>query len=156
MERKFNFFKSRLFFLTCPPILTAISHINLIVKGHEPLGMWGILPSKREEEMKSIKARLYGASLIALIATSSMVVTVASTTAVKAQEITVGYFLEWPTPNQFAQVKKIYNEKLGVNVKWVSFDAGTAMSAAMAGGDVQISFSQGIGGRFGRSGSSGR
>jgi len=94
--------------------------------------------------MKSIKAKLYGASLIALLATSSMVVTVASTTTVKAQEITVGYFLEWPTPNQFAQVKKIYNEKLGVNVKWVSFDAGTAMSAAMASGDVQISFSQGI------------
>ncbi len=94
--------------------------------------------------MKSIKASLYGASLIALIATSSMVATVAATTTVKAQEITVGYFLEWPTPNQFAQVKKIYNEKLGVNVKWVSFDAGTAMSAAMAGGDVQISFSQGI------------
>ncbi len=94
--------------------------------------------------MKSIKARLYGASLIAILATSSMVATVASTTTVKAQELTVAYFLEWPTPNQFAQVKKIYDEKLGVKIKWVSFDAGTAMSAAMAGGDVQISFSQGI------------
>jgi len=94
--------------------------------------------------MKSIKARLYGASLIALLAASSMGVSVAFTTTVEAQEITVGYFLEWPTPNQFAQVKKIYNEKLGVNVKWVSFDAGTAMSAAMASGNVQISFSQGI------------
>ncbi len=60
------------------------------------------------------------------------------------EEITVAYFLEWPTPNQFAQAQKIYKEKLGVNVKWVSFDAGTAMSAAMASGDVQISFSQGI------------
>ena len=61
-----------------------------------------------------------------------------------AEELTVAYFLEWPTPNQFAQVKKTYDKALGLNVKWVSFDAGTAMSAAMASGDVQISFSQGI------------
>jgi len=61
-----------------------------------------------------------------------------------AEQITVGYFLEWPTPNQFAQSKKLYDKALGTDVKWVSFDAGTAMSAAMASGDVQISFSQGI------------
>ena len=61
-----------------------------------------------------------------------------------AETVTVGYFLEWPTPNQYAQAKKLYDEALGVDVKWVSFDAGTAMSAAMASGDVQISFSQGI------------
>lgn len=64
--------------------------------------------------------------------------------SVNAETITVGYFLEWPTPNQYAQAKKIYDKELGVDVKWVSFDAGTAMSAAMASGDVQISFSQGI------------
>lgn len=63
---------------------------------------------------------------------------------INAEEITVGYFLEWPTPNQYAQSKKLYDKALGVDVKWVSFDAGTAMSAAMASGDVQISFSQGI------------
>jgi len=61
-----------------------------------------------------------------------------------ADSITVGYFMEWPTPNQYAQVNKLYDKALGVEVKWVSFDAGTAMSAAMASGDVQISFSQGI------------
>lgn len=61
-----------------------------------------------------------------------------------ANEMTVAYFMEWPTPNQFAQVKKIYDKELGVNIKWVAFDAGTAMSAAMASGDVHISFSQGI------------
>ena len=31
-----------------------------------------------------------------------------------------------------------------MKINWVSFDAGTAMSAAMASGDVQISFSQGV------------
>ena len=60
------------------------------------------------------------------------------------EEITVAYFLEWPTPNQFAQVNGLYDEELGVKVNWVSFDAGTAMSAAMASGDVHISFSQGV------------
>ncbi|MEP5760706.1 MAG: ABC transporter substrate-binding protein [Litoreibacter sp.] len=59
-------------------------------------------------------------------------------------EITVAYFLEWPTPNQFAQANSLYEEALGVKVNWVSFDAGTAMSAAMASGDVHISFSQGV------------
>lgn len=60
------------------------------------------------------------------------------------EEITVAYFLEWPTPNQFAQATGLYEEELGVKVNWVSFDAGTAMSAAMASGDVHISFSQGV------------
>ena len=59
-------------------------------------------------------------------------------------ELVVGYFLEWPTPNQYAQANKLYAEELGIPVKWVSFDAGTAMSAAMASGDVHISFSQGV------------
>lgn len=38
----------------------------------------------------------------------------------------------------------MYDEALGVKVNWVSFDTGTAMSAAMAAGDVQLSVSQGI------------
>ena len=62
----------------------------------------------------------------------------------RAETITVAYFMEWPTPNQYAQAKKIYDKELGVDIKWVAFDAGTAMSAAMASGDVQIAFSQGI------------
>jgi taurine transport system substrate-binding protein len=33
---------------------------------------------------------------------------------------------------------------MGVTINWVAFDAGTAMSAAMASGDVQISVSQGV------------
>ncbi|MBB5721055.1 taurine transport system substrate-binding protein [Loktanella ponticola] len=59
-------------------------------------------------------------------------------------EITVGYFLEWPMPFQFAKVNGTYDEAMGAKVNWVSFDSGTAMSAAMASGDVQLSVSQGI------------
>lgn len=74
----------------------------------------------------------------------AVAVSMGATAAKAADELTVAYFLEWPTPNQFAQAKKIYEEELGVTINWRSFDAGTAMSAAMASGDVQISFSQGI------------
>ncbi|NRB01862.1 MAG: ABC transporter substrate-binding protein [Rhodobacteraceae bacterium] len=59
-------------------------------------------------------------------------------------EITVAYFLEWPMPFQFAKVNGIYEEAMGTKINWVSFDTGTAMSAAMASGDVQISVSQGV------------
>ena len=59
-------------------------------------------------------------------------------------EITVGYFLEWPMPFQYAKVMGTYEEALGVKVNWRAFDTGTAMSAAMASGDVQLSVSQGV------------
>ena len=38
----------------------------------------------------------------------------------------------------------MYEEAMGMEINWVSFDTGTAMSAAMASGDVQISVSQGV------------
>ncbi len=68
----------------------------------------------------------------------------ASGTAAMAQEITVGYFLEWPMPFQYAKVQGTYDEALGMTVNWRAFDTGTAMSAAMASGDVQLSVSQGV------------
>ena len=60
------------------------------------------------------------------------------------KELTVAYFLEWPMPFQYAKVKGIYEKEMGVKINWRSFDTGTAMSAAMASGDVQISVSQGV------------
>lgn len=60
------------------------------------------------------------------------------------EEITVAYFLEWPMPFQYAKVNGTYEEEMGVKINWVSFDTGTAMSAAMASGDVQIAVSQGV------------
>ena len=68
----------------------------------------------------------------------------AASAAAHLEEITVAYFLEWPMPFQAAKVAGTYDEALGVKVNWVSFDTGTAMSAAMASGDVQISVSQGV------------
>ncbi|UWQ20571.1 ABC transporter substrate-binding protein [Jannaschia sp. W003] len=60
------------------------------------------------------------------------------------EELTVGYFLEWPMPFLAAKADGAYDEALGIPVKWVSFETGTAMSAAMASGDVHISVSQGV------------
>tara|TARA_R110002049_G_scaffold117332_3_gene270669 strand:- start:63148 stop:64149 length:1002 start_codon:yes stop_codon:yes gene_type:complete len=59
-------------------------------------------------------------------------------------EITVAYFLEWPMPFLAAKQSGAYDDALGMKVNWVSFETGTAMSAAMASGDVQIAVSQGV------------
>lgn len=78
---------------------------------------------------------------------AAMMASAAMMSAQSAQamdEITVAYFLEWPMPFQFAKVNGTYEEALGAKINWVSFDTGTAMSAAMASGDVQISVSQGV------------
>ena len=79
-----------------------------------------------------------------ILVTETAVAAISSSSAYALDEITVAYFLEWPAPNQFAQNSGAYEEAMGVKINWVAFDAGTAMSAAMASGDVHISFSQGI------------
>lgn len=61
-----------------------------------------------------------------------------------AESITVAYFLEWPMPFQYAKQMGTYEEALGMDINWVSFESGVKMSAAMASGDVQLSVSQGM------------
>ncbi|PRY25137.1 taurine transport system substrate-binding protein [Aliiruegeria haliotis] len=85
----------------------------------------------------TIKNRLLGAAAGVALLTGSQA-------ALAADSLTVAYFLEWPMPFQYAKATGMYDEALGMEVNWVSFDAGTAMSAAMASGDVQISVSQGV------------
>ncbi len=64
--------------------------------------------------------------------------------ALALDEITVAYFLEWPMPFEYAKANGTYDTEMGVKVNWRAFDTGTAMSAAMASGDVQIAVSQGV------------
>lgn len=80
----------------------------------------------------------------ALIVGTMSVLTTQVATAQDLDELTVGYFLEWPMPMIAAKDSGAYDEALGMPVKWVSFETGTAMSAAMASGDVHLSVSQGI------------
>ena len=77
-----------------------------------------------------------------VVAATALMAGASSATA--AEELTVAYFLEWPMPFQAAKVSGAYDDALGMKVNWVAFDTGTAMSAAMASGDVQISVSQGL------------
>jgi len=79
-----------------------------------------------------------------LAATSTLAFGSHAALAQDLDEITVAYFLEWPMPFQYAKAMGTYDEEMGVKVNWVSFDTGTAMSAAMASGDVQIAVSQGV------------
>lgn len=79
-----------------------------------------------------------------LLAGTVLALSAQATTAVAQDEITVAYFLEWPMPMLAAKASGAYDEALGMKVNWVSFETGTAMSAAMASGDVQIAVSQGV------------
>jgi len=83
-------------------------------------------------------------SLKMLLATTALTLGAQAVGAAGHGEVTVAYFTEWPMPFQFAKVNGTYDEEMGVKVNWVAFDTGTAMSAAMASGDVQISVSQGV------------
>jgi taurine transport system substrate-binding protein len=78
----------------------------------------------------------------ALVVGASILLTAQPASAL--DEITVGYFLEWPMPFLTAKADGSYDKELGIKVNWRSFETGTAMSAAMASGDVQISVSQGV------------
>ncbi|MDU8911882.1 ABC transporter substrate-binding protein [Aestuariicoccus sp. MJ-SS9] len=88
----------------------------------------------------SIKTTLMGAAAGLAVLSGSQ----AAFAAGHGGEITVAYFLEWPMPFQYAKQMGTYDEEMGVTVNWVSFDTGTAMSAAMASGDVQLAVSQGV------------
>ena len=88
--------------------------------------------------------KLYKFALGLVATAATFVMGVAAPAQSQMDEITVAYFLEWPMPFQYAKVNGTYDEELGVTVNWVSFDTGTAMSAAMASGDVHIAVSQGV------------
>ncbi|WP_299646812.1 ABC transporter substrate-binding protein [uncultured Jannaschia sp.] len=83
---------------------------------------------------------------------STLLGTVAALTAMSGaqvaqaqmDQITVAYFMDWPLPFLVSKNDGTYEEELGVSINWVAFDTGTAMSAAMASGDVQIAVSQGV------------
>lgn len=79
-----------------------------------------------------------------LTASTALALALGTGAALAVDEITVAYFLEWPTPNQFAQAQEIFDAEMGVRVNWRAFETGVQMSAAMAGGAVQILYSQGV------------
>jgi taurine transport system substrate-binding protein len=79
-------------------------------------------------------------TLAALAATTAL----SAGTALAQDKVTVAYFLEWPTANQVAQLDETYEKEMGVEVDWRAFGNGNEMSQAMASGDVDIAYSQGL------------
>ena len=61
-----------------------------------------------------------------------------------ANEVRIAFFLEWATPNQEDKVKKVFDDALGIPVKWTNFATGGEMTEAMLSGDIDISYSQGL------------
>jgi taurine transport system substrate-binding protein len=86
------------------------------------------------EIMKSIYKKI-GATFISAMATVNVMA---------LDELNVAYFEEWPMPFEYAKQIGAYDEALGMKVNWKAFGTGTAMSAAMASGDIHISVSQGV------------
>ncbi len=82
-------------------------------------------------------------SLLGAAATLALM-TGATAALAQVEEITVAYFLEWPMPFEYAKAMGTYEKEMGVKINWRAFDTGTAMSAAMASGDVHIAVSQGV------------
>ena len=62
----------------------------------------------------------------------------------RLESITVGYLTQWPTANHVARVENAYDDAMGVQVRWREFNDGNEMSEAMAAGQVQIAYSQGL------------
>lgn len=86
----------------------------------------------------SRRQRLLAGALAALCA-------VATAPGVAAlDEITVAYFLEWPSPNLAFKADGTFDKEMGLKVNWRSFGNGNEMTAAMVSGDVQIAYSQGL------------
>ena len=81
---------------------------------------------------------------LSVLSTAVAGLSLASLTAAAQEDVTVAYFLEWPTANQVAQAEELYEARMGVEVDWRAFGNGNEMSAAMASGDVQIAYSQGL------------
>lgn len=81
--------------------------------------------------------------ILALALLASLHTAAVSAAGGKPAEISVGYFLQWPTPAQFSQLKKTFDYALGLKVRWVPFENGEGMNAAMARHQLQIAYSQG-------------
>ena len=79
------------------------------------------------------------------VAAASVVLGLTATTSIQAADkVNVAFFLEWATPNLIAKVDKAYDKAMGVDVNWVDFSTGTAMTEAMLAGDIDIAYSQGL------------
>lgn len=81
---------------------------------------------------------------LAALATASTLAFATAGVSHAADKVNVAFFLEWATPNLLAKQDKSYDSAMGVDINWVDFTTGTAMTEAMLAGDIDISYSQGL------------
>lgn len=93
--------------------------------------------SQQDQDMTRLISLLVASTTLGMAGTGTIA-------ADAPAEITVAYFLEWPLPLMAAKASGAFEKEMGVKVNWVTFETGTAMSAALASGDVQLAFSQGL------------
>ena len=88
----------------------------------------------------------YGSGWLSRVAGAlvALCMMLASAGAAAQDEITVAYFLEWPSPNLAFKADERFDREMGVKVNWRAFGNGNEMTAAMVSGDVQIAYSQGL------------
>lgn len=79
-----------------------------------------------------------------MLAATAVTAMSAANVAHSADTVNIGFFLEWATPNMLAKADNSYADTLGVDINWVDFATGTAMTEAMLAGDIDISYSQGL------------
>ena len=57
-------------------------------------------------------------------------------------EITIGYFQEWPTPFMTARGDQKFEQEMGVKIAWQAFETGEDMSRALEAKEIQIAYAQ--------------
>ncbi|MGB7322757.1 MAG: ABC transporter substrate-binding protein [Albidovulum sp.] len=82
--------------------------------------------------------------LVSTILSTASALVLGAASAHAAETVNAAFFLEWATPNQIAKVDKAYDAAMGVDINWVDFSTGVAMTEAMLSGDIDISYSQGL------------
>jgi len=82
-------------------------------------------------------------NLVLVMASLLLAVCIGVSSAMAASEIIVAYFPGWPGTFEVGWAKEMFEKEMGVKIKWREFDTGAQMTAAMASGDVAISYAIG-------------
>jgi len=82
-------------------------------------------------------------NLVLVMASLLLAVCIGVSSAMAASEIIVAYFPGRPGTFEVGWAKEMFEKEMGVKIKWREFDTGAQMTAAMASGDVAISYAIG-------------
>ena len=64
--------------------------------------------------------------------------------ATAQDEMRIGYLRHWPTPNLYDGAYRTLDPITNTSVQWYAFDTGAEIATAMAKGEIDIAYSQGV------------